>query len=160
MRTLLQAYLSNFIKPEALASTDDIIAVDYLDRDNQVANDELGIGTSTRLLLCGELEDGIMGTAVERNFFLHVRAFYEASVSKMLAKFPFSDNTLKELAFLSPCHRSKTTVTGIINLAHRFTSFSSDDIDNLIMEFRDYRAASDNQLQNIIYNEDVAAIDH
>ena len=47
-----------------------------------------------------------------------------------------------------------------MNLAHRFTSFSSDDIDNLIMEFRDYRAASDNQLPNIIHNEDVAAIDH
>ena len=89
VRALLQAYLSNFIKPEVLASTDDVIAVDYLDRDNQVTNGELGIGTSTRLLLCGELEDEIMGTAVERDLFLHIRTFYEASVSKMLAKFPF-----------------------------------------------------------------------
>ena len=57
VRTLLRGYLSNFIKPEVLSGADDVTSIDYTDPNNQVSDDELGIGTLTRLLLCGELED-------------------------------------------------------------------------------------------------------
>ena len=39
-----------------------------------------------------------------------------------------------------------TSVTGIANLASSFTSFSTDEIDALMMEFRDYHVAPDRQL--------------
>lgn len=42
----------------------------------------------------------VVGTFVERRFFSCVREFSETSVSKMLEKFLFTDNTPKELAFL------------------------------------------------------------
>ena len=61
-----------------------------------------------------------------------VHSFYEASVTKMLAKFPFS---VKDLAFLDPHNRSVTSVTGIVSLASRSTSYSTDEIDSLVMEF-------------------------
>ena len=159
VQVLLHAYLSNFVKPEALREANDITAVDYRNQDKQVSNDELGIGTSTRLLLTGELEDDVVGTHIEREFYSHVRAFYETTVSKMLAKFPFSDSTMKELAFLHPRNRSKTTIAGIVNLTKRFTSFTSDDIDSVVMEFQDYRAVPDEQLPSI-RDQDSAAIDH
>lgn len=81
--------MSNFIDPDVLKSTDDITTISYEDRSMQVIDDELGVGTSTRLLLCGELEDEVAGTAIERHFFECVRDFYETSVSKILSKFPF-----------------------------------------------------------------------
>ena len=136
-----------------------IITVNYLDRNNQVGNSELGIGTSTRLLLCGELEDVVTGTVIENRFFASVRSFYEVSVTKMLAKFPFSDDTLKNLAFLDPRTRKTSTVTGMINLASRFSSLSTDEIDSLTMEFRDYRVSSDDQLP-VFVSSDTAAADH
>ena len=159
VRVLLQGYLSNFIIPEVLTNADDITMIDYLDRNNQVVDDELGVGTSTRLLLCGELEDEVTGTITERHFFSSVRLFYEVSVTKMLAKFPFSDDTLKDLAFLDPRNRTMSSTTGILNLASRFTSFSTDDSDCLMLEFRDYRVTHNDQLPAFVPSDD-AAVDH
>ena len=85
-----------------LQACDDVTTIDFCDKSNQLSDDELGIGTSTRLLLCGELEDDIVGTRKEDHFFERVRTFYETAVSKILAKFPFGDDSLKELAFLDP----------------------------------------------------------
>ena len=159
VRVLLQGYLSNFIKPEVLINADDITMIDYLDQNNQVGDDELGIGTSTRLLLCGELEDEVTGTVIESRFFSSVRSFYEVSVTKMLEKFPFSDDTLKELAFLDPRNRTTSSTAGIFNLASRFTSFSTDDVDSLMMEFRDYRVAPIDQIPAFVPSDD-AAVDY
>lgn len=147
--------MSNFVDPNVLKSEDDITIIDYMDRNNQVVNEELGVGT-TRLLLCG---DEVVGTRTEVRFFEYVRTFYETSVSKILAKFPFSDSTIKELAFLDPRNRDKCSRNGILQLASRFTSSTADDIDDLTMEFSDYRAASDDQLPKFD-PEEVAAVDH
>ena len=89
VRNLLRAYMSNFVDPDVLKSEDDITAISYQDRSKQVNDDELGVGTTTRLLLCGELEDEVVGTHIETRFFEHVREFYETSVAKILTKFPF-----------------------------------------------------------------------
>ena len=76
VRRLFSSFIANFVDPDVIRSTEDIITIDYSDSSNQLSNDELGIGTSTRLLLCGDLED-LVGTAVERHFFRNVRLFYE-----------------------------------------------------------------------------------
>ena len=41
VRTLLRAYMSNFIDPDILKSEDDITTISYQDRSKQVTNDEL-----------------------------------------------------------------------------------------------------------------------
>ena len=78
--------MSNFIKPELLAATSDatIHEFDYENIANQVSDDELGIGTATRLLLIEESVK-LEGTAKERNFFLSVRKFYVECVRKIIA---------------------------------------------------------------------------
>ena len=145
VRRLLHSFVSNFIDPEIIKSTEDIISIDFTDKNIQLSNDELGIGTSTRLLWCGEFEE-FVGTALEKRFFKCVRTFYETCVSKMIAKFPFHDDTIKQLAFLDPRNRDKTSLNDIIQLANRFTSFSLDEIDTLSIEFRDFRATPLDQL--------------
>ena len=72
--------------------------------------------------MCGELEDDIVGTRKEARFFKSVRTFYETAVSKMLARYPFVDRTIKELAFLDPRNRERTTIAGLIALANRYIS--------------------------------------
>ena len=71
---------------------------------------------------------------------------YETSVSKIINKFPFNNNTIKQLAFLDPRNRDKTSINGIIQLASRFITFSPDEMDTLSLEFRDYRASALDQL--------------
>ena len=158
VRKLLNSFVSNFVDPEVIKSTDDITSIDFTDTSVQLSNDELGIGTSTRLLWCGELEE-LVGTALERRFFKYVRIFYETCVRKMIDKFPFNDNTLQQLAFLDPRNRDNTSLSGIIQLASRFTSFSPEEMDTLGMEFRDYRASPLDQLPTYDAKE-AGAVDH
>ena len=68
VRKLLKAFMSNFIDPNVLREADDVTSINYRDINKQLSDDELGIGTSTRLLLCGEFEDEIVGTRVEKRF--------------------------------------------------------------------------------------------
>ena len=81
--------MSDIIDPDALQPHDDVSAVDDQSHSNQVCGDELGIGTSTRLLLCWKLEDFVSGTAIEKLlfFFNCVREFYVAAITKMLNNF-------------------------------------------------------------------------
>jgi len=160
VRQLLRSFVSNFIQPDVIKSTEDITSIDFTDTDTsiQLSNGELGIGTSTRLLWYGEFEN-LVGTALERHFFKSVRTFYETCVLKIIGKFPFNDATLHELAFLDPRYRDKTSLNGIIQVASRFTSFSPDEMDTLSMEFRDYRASPIDQLPTFDPKEG-GAIDH
>ena len=80
---LLRGVLSNFIWPELLAAApdDQIHTFDYENVSNQLSNDEIGIGTATRLYLI-ENADELEGTQREKNFFLAVRGFYMECVCK------------------------------------------------------------------------------
>ena len=81
VQTLVQAYLSNFIHPEIIHGTDDILTVDYRDRRCQLTDDELGIGTSPILFL---LDSGRAGTSswidCRKTIFQIVCEFYETAV--------------------------------------------------------------------------------
>ena len=159
VRRLFSSFLSNFIDPDVIKSSEDITTLEFTDSTIQLSNDELGIGTSTRLLWCGDLED-LVGTAIENRFFKNVRTFYETCASKMIQKFPFNDKILSELSFLDPRNRGKTSVNGLVQLANRFGSFSPDELDTLNMQFRDYRAAPLDQLPTYDPCEAAGAIDH
>ena len=117
---MYDVYSGNIWATEVLSGID-ITSVYYLDRNNQVSDD--GTGISTWLLLCGDLEDEVIGTVTE-SLFSCVHSLSKASVTKMLAIFPFR-------YLLDPRNRSVTSVTGIVSLASRFTSYSTDEIDTL-----------------------------
>ena len=48
---LLHSFLSNFIDPDTIKATEDITSINFTNRDIQVSDNELGIGTSTCLML-------------------------------------------------------------------------------------------------------------
>ena len=81
--------MNNFNKPEVInnsADDHDITKIKYFEQQNQVENDELGIGTSTRLLLY-ELEDEVAGTSVQLNIFSCVLLFMKQMSKKCWTSF-------------------------------------------------------------------------
>ena len=63
--SLLRGYLANFIKAEVISCAEDLTKIQFHDRNHQVSNEELFIGTATHLLLA-EIEDEVVGTIIER----------------------------------------------------------------------------------------------
>ena len=155
--TLLRSYLANFVKPEILSLTDDITAVAFANHSNQLGNDELSIGTSTRLLHLQE-EDNVAGSALETRFFSTVRRFYEETVRKMIAKFPFHDQVIADLGVLDPRKRKTMMPMSIARLCTRFHKQCTLDeqLDNITAEFLDYRSTPDDQLPSFDVNDDAA----
>lgn len=135
------------MKPEELVAADDLTSVKYDYPSKQLPDDELGIGTPARLLLMDNDEVG--GTQVERNFFSVVRHFYKDTVAKIIAEFPFKDQTLADLKFLDPTTRLTVIQASVLCLFLTFQHFfprSMEAGDELVAEFLDYRFAPDDQL--------------
>ena len=139
--------MSNFIKPELLAATSDamIHEFDYENTANQVSDDELGIGTGTRLLLIEESNE-LEGTAKERNFFLSVRKLYVEHVRKIIAKFPFSDNVISDLGMLDPRNRHKISSIVVVRLLKRFNKTSAEEMDAVLEEWQEFKSLPDDNL--------------
>ena len=76
-------------------------------------------------------------------------------MTKILAKFPFDDPTLKELAFLNPRNRDKSFAAGSSRLVSKFGTFTSDEMDSLEVEFHDFHASLDADLP--VYDPQVSS---
>ena len=81
--------------------------------------------------------------------------FYVTAVTKILAKFPFDDSTLKELAFLDPRNQDQSSSAGLSRLATRFATFTNDKMDSLEMEFGDFCASLHSELPE--YNPHISS---
>ena len=159
VHNLLKSFLSNFIVPSVLRQSEDLTKISYQDKKLQLKDSELGVGTSTRMRLCGELEDEIVGTTLETRFYQNVRIFYETAVCKIIGKFPFNETVFKKLLMLDPRNRLKAETADVLDLANRFMSFTQNDMDSLTMEYLDYRSCTDDKLPKF-YPQSDAAIDH
>lgn len=67
----------------------------YQERENQVADDELEVGESTRVLAAELTEQGM--EHVVSAFCDHVRLFYCAFINTLIKKFPFQSSLLSDL---------------------------------------------------------------
>ena len=75
----------------------------YQYRENQVMDDDLEVGETTRMLALELTEQG-MEHAVSA-FFEHAQLFYCAFVSTPMKKFPFQSSLLSDLRVLNPAER-------------------------------------------------------
>ena len=67
----------------------------YESTSNQLLNDEIGIGTATRLHLI-EISDELEGTRKEDSFYLSICQLYVDCVRKIVVNFPFDDLTIND----------------------------------------------------------------
>ena len=148
MCRLLCTFFSNFIRPECLSEVPDseIYAFDYTNPECEVCNEELAIGTATRLMIKEEA-DVFEGTRLETAFFSGVRKFYREAVRKVLDKFPFRDETINDLIILDPRNQMNVTSASVMRLVKRFMQLTTvDDLDRLQKELRDLKSMPESQL--------------
>ena len=50
---LLRSYLANFVSPDVIRDSEDLLLIDFDNREVQVDNNELGVRTATSLVLIG-----------------------------------------------------------------------------------------------------------
>ena len=132
MNRLVRLYAGNVLKTEVILAAGDNLKDLKLDRDSQVSDEYLGIGTDTWACI-GDLEKELD----PKPFFSAVRSFYLATIQKMLKKFPFGDPLFKDLGILLPSKVSDT----VIRLAKRFPQLGlsdSESISRLQEEFMDF----------------------
>ena len=68
----------------------------------------------------------------------------------MFAKFPFKDPVLSDLSLLDPRQREHVPPASVVRLCSRFfTACPSDQRDDILSEFRDFRATSDECLPTL-----------
>ena len=99
-------------------------------------DEELGIGGDTWVTLSDLQEERDL-----KPFFNNVRAFYLASIAKMLKISPFSDTLLRDLAISQPENTVTFTKRKVHELAKRFRQLSlhsPDTLSRLGEEFDDF----------------------
>ncbi len=101
MGRLVRLYAGNLLKKEVILAAGDKLKELKMDVSSQVANEHLGIGTKTWVSVA-ELEQ----EHDTNPFFTAVRKFYISTITKMLSKFPFGDELMKNLAILHPSKAS------------------------------------------------------
>ena len=68
----------------------------------------------------------------------------------MFAKFPFKDPVLSDLSLLDPHQREHVPPASVVHLCSRFfTACPSDQWDDILSEFRDFRATPDECLPTL-----------
>ena len=68
----------------------------------------------------------------------------------MFAKFPFKDSVLSDLSLLDPRQREHVPSASVVRLCSRiFTACPSDQRDDILSEFRDFRVTSDECLPTL-----------
>ena len=137
MNRLVRLYASNFLTSDTILAANDNLRLLDLAEENQVTNEDLGIGTETWMSVA-ELES----THDTAPFFEAVRGFYVSSTKKMLNKFPFGDTLMKDLSVLQPENTSLFPFSKIISLAKRFPQIGlseSASLDQLQEEFQDFK---------------------
>ena len=126
MSQLVRLYAGNFLKREVILAAGDNLSLLSLERDNQLHDEDLAIGTNTWTTIA-ELET----EHDPKPFFAAVRNFYVATHKKMLLKFPFGDSLLKDLGVLQPEKTSSYPVATVLNLAKRFRHLDIADPESL-----------------------------
>ena len=136
MSRLVRLYASNLLKHDIIIAAGDNLKNLSLEPEDQLIDENLGIGTSTwSYLNVLEEEEDI------KPFFAAVRSFYVKTITKMLPKFPFGDTLLKDLGVLQPEKASSYPPATIIRLAKCFPQIGladSSSLDQLCDEFLDF----------------------
>ncbi|XP_062610502.1 uncharacterized protein LOC134272272 [Saccostrea cucullata] len=145
MVTLLRKFLGKFVRAMIIQSTEDLTTVPFEDRNHQLNDNIIAVGVTTRAYMVDHADE-IPPSSLHR-FFLSIRKFYHAVTSKMLAKFPFKDVVVSNLAFLNPSNRGDLPPSALTVIAERFPSLvPQDQWQELEEEFMDYQTIPDTDL--------------
>ena len=136
MCRLTRLYAANVLKTDSITSVGSNLSLLRLERQNQLDDENLGVGSDTWVSLAELQEEYDL-----KPFFTAVRNFNVTSIKKMLQKFPFNDSLLKDLGVLQPEKTASYSVDTVLGLAKCFPQLGLADpesLDQLKEEFTDF----------------------
>ncbi|KAK2157424.1 hypothetical protein NP493_1878g00021 [Ridgeia piscesae] len=137
MDCLLRKLTVKFVPLCLIRGQQDPRTVEFTSLENQHTDDNIAIGMPARAYLAAEELDPTQ-TAKE------VRAFYTAVIGKMLAKFPFDCEVLKDLVVMDLATQEDLKYAPLLRLAARF----APDVDQEALkdEFEDLQLMEDDSI--------------
>ena len=142
IRSFLKKILAKFVTIQAIKSKSDVTTVAYECIDNQLDDDHITIGITTKSCLTKLFNDGSICDRDKNVFFIAVRAFYTEAIAQALKKFPFDDLVLKHAKFLNFEKREDCTFDNIEYICdnfHNVLDFTAVEMDKLQEEFTMYQ---------------------
>ena len=134
---MLRIFLGRYIKTDIIKAVgEDISNINIGEEDNELTDEELGIGHKAWEFISEE--EDYMDPNAQQLFFNGVRGFYRAVSSMIIKKFSFDDDLVDDVAFLLPENQDKVTTTLILRLAGRFTAATRRDCLDALEETLDY----------------------
>ena len=137
MSRLVRLYASNLLKPECIVTVGDDLSQLNLATQNQLADENLGLGDATWTYISGIEEE-----RDPKTLYKAVRSFYVASLQKMLKKFLFGDSMFHDFGIINPDQVCSYDFTTVERLAKCFPQLNLNDlqsIDSLRIEFMDFK---------------------
>ena len=153
VKRMLRIFLGRFIKSDVIKAVgDDLSSIIIGDEENELADEELGIGHKEWEFISAE--EDYMDSNVTQMFFSGVKGFYRAVSSTIIKKFSFDDNLVDDVAFLLPQNQDKVTTALILRLASRFSAATPTDcLDALEEETLDYILLPSSSLPSPVGND-------
>uniref|UniRef100_A0A1X7VKY4 HAT C-terminal dimerisation domain-containing protein n=1 Tax=Amphimedon queenslandica TaxID=400682 RepID=A0A1X7VKY4_AMPQE len=97
----LKTLLGKFVCVSSIKEADHLTTVSYTTRDNQLDDNALHIGFSTRSLLHKLLDEGDISPQQVNNFYRAVRNIYEEATFYSIANLPLHDEVLEYAKFVT-----------------------------------------------------------
>ena len=153
MRSFLRKILAKFVTIQAIKSKNDVTAVPYECVTNQLDNDHITIGITTKSCLMKLFDDGSICDRDKDVFFTAVRAFYMEAVAQALKKLPFDDLVLKHAKFLNFEKREDCTFDSIEYFCDNFYNVLDVEMDKLQEEFTMYQLLERSTIPDTIWQQ-------
>ncbi|KAL5005198.1 hypothetical protein ScPMuIL_018654 [Solemya velum] len=146
MTRLLRKFMGKFIKSRVIAAE---TTVDFKSGDHHLPDNILAVGLKTRELIHpdNDVPPEIITKFYRQLTIFDVRAFYIAVTEKMVAKFPFKNDTLKTLGYLNPKLRQSIDAHSVGELAKRLGYSCS--LDELQDQYQDYQLSPMEELPSL-----------
>ena len=103
LMSLLKKLLSKFVQPRIIAEvgSNDLISIDFQMKANQVDDDKLVIGFTTRQLLNRLFNEVSLSRSTVEKFYSSAREFFACTTKYLLKWCPFSDNLIKYATWIT-----------------------------------------------------------
>ncbi|XP_076086080.1 uncharacterized protein LOC143056803 [Mytilus galloprovincialis] len=144
----MRIFLKRFVKTSVIVAHTDVTQVPYDVGDHFLPDDKLVVGLPCRGYIADHQDE--IGVETEKKSYRTARNFYIKIVSKMIDKFPFSDTTLQDIAFINPRMKTKIVSDSVTKLATRFPqAIGCENTSELLDKFTEYQLLSPDDLPTL-----------
>ena len=157
LHNFLQKILSKFVKIDVIRSRkEDLTKVDFVNRENQLDDNRLAVGFTTRQKMNILLQEGDITDRQCKCFYKGVREFYVTAVSQALKTLPFNDCLLNHCRFVNFEGRNECTFESVEYFCSKYPdllNFTAPQMDSLEEQFLQYQLLDRSEIPLDLWKE-------